>query len=152
MIKIIRFFAITLIVSGTTLAIPFLSAPAHAGTNASTAACDALKATGEAECTGSGGRVQGVVKLAINILSFVAGVIAVIVIILSGLKFITSGGDANAISSARRSILYAAIGIVVVVLAQIFVRLVVSEAVAVGAPPPPPPTGGSILFNPSAFL
>ena len=58
----------------------------------------------------------------------IVGVVAVIMIIIGGLKYITSSGDSNNVSSAKNTILYAIIGLVVVVLAQVIVRFVVTKA------------------------
>lgn len=72
--------------------------------------------------------VQGIVATVIDVLSIVVGVVAVIMIIIGGLKYITSSGDANNVSSAKNTILYAIIGLVVVLLAQIIVRFVINTA------------------------
>ncbi len=68
--------------------------------------------------------VEGVIGTVINILSIVVGVVSVIMIIIGGLKYITSGGDSNSITSAKNTILYAIIGLVIVALAQVIVRFV----------------------------
>ena len=46
---------------------------------------------------------------------FLAGIIAVIVIIIAGLTFINSGGDASRVTKAKNQILYAVVGLVVVI-------------------------------------
>ena len=74
------------------------------------------------------GRVQGLITLVINIFSIVVGIAAVIMIIIGGLKYITSSGDSNNITGAKNTILYAIIGLVVVALAQIIVQFVLSRA------------------------
>jgi hypothetical protein len=49
-------------------------------------------------------------------------------IIIGGLKYITSSGDSNNITSAKNTILYAIIGLVVVALAQFIVKFVLGKA------------------------
>ncbi len=71
--------------------------------------------------------VDSAVKATIDILSVVVGVIAVIMIIIGGLKYVTSNGDSNSISSAKNTIIYALIGIVVVAIAQSVVRFVLGK-------------------------
>ena len=71
---------------------------------------------------------QGLITSIINILSLIVGVIAVIFIIIGGLKYITSGGDSNNVTSAKNTILYAIVGLIIVALAQIVVRFVLSSA------------------------
>jgi len=76
----------------------------------------------------SGSRsVNDVVELVINVLSVVVGFVAVIMIIISGLKYIISSGDSNNINSAKNTILYAIIGLVIVAMAQIIVRFILSK-------------------------
>ncbi len=83
------------------------------------------------DCSGGNGDPQGtvnnIVKTVINIFSVVVGIIAVIFIIIGGIKYITSGGDSNNVSSAKNTILYAIVGLVIVALAQILVRYVLAK-------------------------
>ena len=67
-------------------------------------------------------------KNAITVLSIIVGIAAVIMIIIGGFKYVTSGGDSTKISSAKSTIFYALIGLVVVALAQVIVRLVLTKA------------------------
>lgn len=76
-------------------------------------------------------RVNEIIQLVINVFSLVVGVVSVIMIIIGGLKYITSGGDSGNVSGAKNTILYAIIGLVVVALAQIIVRFVLESATAV---------------------
>ena len=71
--------------------------------------------------------VTKLIKLIINIFSLIVGVVAVIMIIIGGLKYITSGGDSGNITGAKNTILYAVIGLVIVALAQFIVRFVLTR-------------------------
>lgn len=73
-------------------------------------------------------RVDEIVSQVINILSLGVGVVAVIMIILGGFRYITSGGDSGNVTSAKNTILYAVVGLVVVALAQVIVRFVIARA------------------------
>ncbi len=73
--------------------------------------------------TGPSG-LQRVLERAVNIFSIIVGVIAVIMIIIGGLKYITSGGDSGNVSAAKNTILYAIVGLIIVALAQFIVRFV----------------------------
>jgi hypothetical protein len=64
----------------------------------------------------------------IDVFSAIVGIIAVVVIIISGLQIIMSGGNSEKISNARDRIIYASIGLVVVAIAQIIVMFVISKA------------------------
>ena len=67
------------------------------------------------------------IKEVINVVSYAIGIIAVFVIIISGLRFVMSNGNSNTISQVRSSIFYAVIGIFVAALAQVFVVFVLSK-------------------------
>jgi hypothetical protein len=56
-------------------------------------------------------------------LTFV-GIVALFLIIFSGIKFITSGGDPKAVETARKTATWAIIGLVVILLSFAIVRLV----------------------------
>lgn len=77
--------------------------------------------------TDSSGGVSHLISVVINILSIIVGFIAVIMLIVGGLKFITSAGDANNAASARNTIIYALVGVVIVALAQALVHFVIAK-------------------------
>ncbi len=70
---------------------------------------------------------DGVLTKAISIISIVAGVIAVIILIVSGIRFATSQGNAQTVSTVRSTVIYAIVGLVVAVLAQALVQLVLGR-------------------------
>lgn len=72
-------------------------------------------------------QLNRLITRAVNIFSVIVGIIAVIMIIVGGLKFITSGGDSGKISSARQTVIYALIGLIIVALAQVIVRFVLGQ-------------------------
>ena len=95
-----------------------------AGTGAclgtTTANCDAQ--AGDANT-----RVNNIITTTINIFSLIVGVVSVIMIIIGGLKYITSSGDSGNVTGAKNTILYAVIGLVVVALSQLIVRFTLSK-------------------------
>jgi len=72
-------------------------------------------------------RLDSIVGTVINVLSIIVGIASVIMLIIAAMKYITSGGDSAKISSAKSTIVYALVGIVVVALAQILVKFVINE-------------------------
>ncbi|HXR49535.1 MAG TPA: TrbC/VirB2 family protein [Verrucomicrobiae bacterium] len=76
---------------------------------------------------GGGINIESVFTTIVDILSIVVGVIAIIVIIYSGLKYITSGGDANKVGSAKNTLIYALIGLAIAALAQFLVHFVLFQ-------------------------
>lgn len=89
-------------------------------------ACEGIGQIG-GKCGGGGGTIEKAMKAAINIFSIVVGFAAVIVVIISGLRFITSGGDAANVAKARSGLIYAIVGLVLVVMAQTIVHFVLGK-------------------------
>lgn len=81
----------------------------------------------EVEAGSGANSLQGLITKIINIFSVIVGVIAVIMIIFGGLKYITSGGDSGNVSSAKNTIIFALVGLVIVALAQFIVRFVLTQ-------------------------
>jgi hypothetical protein len=72
-------------------------------------------------------KLNNLIRTIINLLSIVVGVVAVIMIIIGGLRYITSGGSDTGVTSAKNTILYAVIGLIIVALAQLLVRFVLRQ-------------------------
>lgn len=72
-------------------------------------------------------RINRIIRTVINLFSLVVGVVSVIMIIVGGLKYITSGGDSGNVTGAKNTILYAIIGIVIVALSQFIIRFVLTK-------------------------
>lgn len=67
---------------------------------------------------------DGVIIKAANLLSIVGGFIAIIIIVISGLRMITSGGDSNKVRSSRDAIIYTVVGVIVIVFARTLVEFI----------------------------
>lgn len=59
----------------------------------------------------------------------IVGAIAFLVLVISGLRYVLSGGDPGKMAQAKKSILYALIGLVVVLSAYAIVTLVVKGVI-----------------------
>ena len=70
--------------------------------------------------------LNNIIKNVINTLLMVLGMIAVIMIIIGGVRYTTSGGDASQIQAAKNTILYAVVGLVVAILAYAIVNFVLN--------------------------
>ncbi|MBW3538148.1 pilin [Candidatus Parcubacteria bacterium] len=77
--------------------------------------------------------LPNVFRTVANTLIFLVGAIAVIVLIIGGLRYVLSGGDPGGVKSAKDTILYAIIGIIVAILAFALVNFVIERFQA--APP-----------------
>ena len=69
---------------------------------------------------------DGVFTTIVNVLLFIIGAISVIMLIIGGIRYTLSGGDSGAVTSAKNTILYAIIGLIVAFLAFAIVNFVLS--------------------------
>lgn len=76
-------------------------------------------------------QINNTIASVINVLSAVAGIGAVVMIIIGGFRYITSGGSSEKITSAKNTIIYAIVGLIVVALAQVIVHFVLQKATCV---------------------
>ncbi len=60
----------------------------------------------------------------VPVLLFAAGFIAIIMIVIAGLSYVTSGGDEKKIESAKNTIIYAVAGLIIAVLAYAITKFV----------------------------
>lgn len=70
---------------------------------------------------------DGLIKQVVNILLFIIGAVAVIMLIIGGLRYVVSGGDQNSVTAAKNTILYAVVGIIVAVFAYAIVNFVLDR-------------------------
>ena len=99
--------------------------------DAASEACDSIKLLdSSAGCDDPAVAEKGftkIIRVIINTLSVVVGAISVIVIIVGGFRYVTSGGDSNATKGAKDTIMYAVIGLVVAIFAQVIIVFVLSK-------------------------
>lgn len=88
-------------------------------------ACEGVAATGGDCGTGSG--LTAAFGMIANTLIFLVGAIAVIMIIIGALRYVLSNGDAAGLKSAKDTILYALIGVVVAMLSYALVAFVIGR-------------------------
>ncbi len=94
------------------------------------AACQGAALDGSSSCASLGSGTKdpnATVKLALNIFSAIVGLIAVVMIMVGGLRYILSGGDPGKTAAAQNTVLYAAIGLVVAAFAQVIAQLVLRK-------------------------
>jgi ABC-type Fe3+ transport system permease subunit len=115
---------ITFIITTLVLALGLLAFPLSV--YAASAASNTIKQGADSENV-NGPSVDSTISFAINTLSWVVGIASVIMIIYGGFKYVTSAGDANKASSAKNTIIYALIGVVVAGMAQVILRVVINR-------------------------
>ena len=100
----------------------------HAATVASQSVCNGISAVGGNCAASNGTSIDSTLAFVLNLLSAIAGFIGVIFVIIGGVKYVTSGGNSEKTNSAKDTILYAIIGLVVAALAQVIVKFVLNKA------------------------
>ena len=68
---------------------------------------------------------DGVITKIANIIALMTGIAAVIVIMVGGFEYVRSGGDSSKVNKAKNTILFAVIGLVIVVVARTLVALAI---------------------------
>lgn len=71
--------------------------------------------------------VNTTVARGLNLFSAIIGVIAVVMIMIGGLKYMTSQGDSSQMNSAKNTLIFAAVGLAIVALAQLLVNFVIER-------------------------
>jgi hypothetical protein len=104
--------------------------PMHVTASFQGDACNGIGQLGGTGCGGNpGSSLTNLMTTVINLLSLIAGFIAVIMVIVSAIRFMTANGEASGIASARSALIYALIGVVVAAIAQILVHFVIGKVV-----------------------
>lgn len=67
------------------------------------------------------------VQTVVNFLLWLIGILSVIMIIFGGIKYTTSGGDSGKLTSAKNTIIYSVIGLLVAIFAYAIVNLVIAQ-------------------------
>lgn len=70
---------------------------------------------------------QGQVESILGLVYLIAGIVAVVVIILGGIRYTTANGDSGQIAAAKNTILYAVIGLVVIIMAAAITQFVIQS-------------------------
>lgn len=80
--------------------------------------------TTSAVCKSKNDNASSMVKIVINILLYVLGFIAIIMIVIGGIRYTTSGGDSAGLKNARDTIVYSVVGLVIAILSFAIVNFV----------------------------
>ena len=96
------------------------------GTGGGAGTGTAAASSSDAICGATGqGEFEAIMTNIINTILIVLGMIAVIMIIVGGIRYTTSNGDSSQIQSAKNTIMYAVIGLVVAILSFAIVNFVI---------------------------
>ena len=73
------------------------------------------------------GSADSLLTNGLNLVYFLAGAIAVIVIIVAGIMYVTSSGDAGRLTKAKNLLIYSIVGLVVVLIAFVVTNFVIGR-------------------------
>lgn len=90
----------------------------------SSASAEVKKAAG---CSGNSNALPKAIQSILNAVILVAGLVSVTFIIIGGVHYMTSSGDAAKVKKARDTILYAVIGLIICALAFAIVNFVIGD-------------------------
>lgn len=89
-------------------------------------ACSGVSATSDICKAKSTDSLKSYVGTIVNIILYILGVVAVIMIIIGGFMYVTSSGDATAVTKAKNTIMFAVVGLVIAILAYAIVNFVIN--------------------------
>lgn len=95
--------------------------------NAADTACGQPELQNSSFCKGTTDNFRDFATSITNMLLFLIGTAAVVVIIIGGIKYATADGDSGKITSAKNNILYSVIGLIVAIMAWGIVSFVVDR-------------------------
>jgi hypothetical protein len=111
----------------TLTAAPALAATANCNPDTSSNPIQNGASCAQANGTSSNLFAQGgVFQVASNTLIFIVGAVAVIFLIIGGLRYVISNGDPKNVEAAKNTILYAIVGIVVAIISFALVQFVIN--------------------------
>ncbi|KKR27950.1 MAG: hypothetical protein UT60_C0031G0001, partial [candidate division CPR2 bacterium GW2011_GWD2_39_7] len=67
-----------------------------------------------------------ILNYVVTLLLSVSAIIAVIFLIIGGLRYVISAGNADSVESAKNTILYSVIGLIIILLAYVIVKIVIN--------------------------
>ena len=108
--------------------ITFCSPAFAAISNSTNYACNGVGLDSNACGATNGTSIDSVLTTVLDVLSWIVGVAALIMVIISGFRYIVSGGDEAGVRGAKNSLIYIVVGIVIVAAAQIIVQFVIHKS------------------------
>ena len=107
----------------STAAILVPEAPVSA-VNALDGACATSGDSTNPICNSTGDEATDLIGVLVNVLLFIIGTLAVVMLIWGGIRYTTSAGNAASVTAAKNTIMYSIIGLVVAFLAYAIVNWV----------------------------
>lgn len=74
-----------------------------------------------------GGTLLDTITFIVNIILYIVGAIALLMLVYGGFMYIISGGNEDTIEKAKKILTYAIVGVVVVIISYVVVNFLVAE-------------------------
>lgn len=118
------FFCVPAVVGAASVQDDLKAACAAANTNGGSTPsyCDSVNTT-----TNPVSGPAGIINRVADFIAYITGAVAVIMVIYGGFKYIRSNGDAQKTVSGRQTIVYALVGLVIIIVAKQLVTLIVNK-------------------------
>ncbi len=114
-----------LIIAGFAISLGVLFAPIAVSAVDNFQPCNGV--TDSLVCKNTSDTAQPIIKTVINSLVFLVGIVAVIMLIIGGIMYTVSSGDAGTVTKAKNTIMYALFGLIVAFLAYAIVNWVIKN-------------------------
>lgn len=72
---------------------------------------------------------MGIFTIISNTMLFIVGALSVLMLIIGGLRYVISGGNTSAVTSAKNTVLYAIVGLIVALLAYAAINFILTALV-----------------------
>jgi uncharacterized membrane protein len=115
--------------------------PAKSAAQCGVNAAAGVNNVAESDCPAPGNgalNIGDLIKRIINILTMLVGAVAVVMLIVAGFRYVTSAGSDAGTAAAKKTIIYAIVGLIVVALAQVIVHFVINNVVNANSNNPSP--------------
>ena len=70
---------------------------------------------------------SGIFTTITNVMLFIVGAISVIMVVIGGLRYVVSGGNSTNITTAKNTILYAIVGLIIAIMAYAVINFVIGS-------------------------
>lgn len=89
--------------------------------------CEGIGAASGNGCADGSKKISSTLRNVIGLFSTIVGIVAIIVIVAAGFRYVTSGGDSSKVNAARNELTYAIVGLAVAAMAQFIVKFVLNK-------------------------
>lgn len=120
-----KFFLFT-VSALTCLAMVFATSPAMTARAEDSNIRNGMDATAGSDSKAKG-NISVTIRTVINLMLFIVGIGAVVMIIYSGIRYVFSAGNSTQVTNAKNAMIYAIVGLVIAILAYAIINFVIDS-------------------------